>query len=47
MPLVIVLTRESRLSALRKESSDLNAQESQANSELDRIIMEVNVDETF
>jgi hypothetical protein len=39
--------QENRLSALRKESSDLNAQESQANSELDRMIMEVNVDETF
>jgi Carboxypeptidase regulatory-like domain len=39
--------QESRLAALRKESSDLTVQEKQARSELDRMIMEVNVDETF
>jgi hypothetical protein len=39
--------QESRLAALRKESSDLTAQENQASAELDRMIMEVNVDETF
>jgi hypothetical protein len=39
--------QESRLAALRKESSDLTEQEKQARSELDRMIMEVNVDETF
>jgi hypothetical protein len=39
--------QESRLAALRKESTDLTAQENQASSELDRIIMEVSVDENF
>ena len=39
--------QESRLAALRKESSDLTVQENQASAELDRMIMEVNVDETF
>jgi len=39
--------QESRLTALRKESSDLTAQQNQANAELDRMIMEVNLDETF
>jgi hypothetical protein len=40
-------SQESRLAALRKESSDLTAQANQAKSELDRMIMEVNVDESF
>lgn len=40
-------TQENRLAALRKESSDLTAQENQARSELDRMIMSVNVDESF
>ncbi len=39
--------QESRLAALRKESGDLTAQENQARSELDRMIMGVNVDESF
>jgi hypothetical protein len=39
--------QESRLAALRKESSDLSAQENQASAELDHMIIEVNVDETF
>jgi hypothetical protein len=39
--------QETRLSTLRKESSDLSVQEKQASAELDRMIMEVNVDETF
>ncbi|HEY6369443.1 MAG TPA: carboxypeptidase regulatory-like domain-containing protein [Candidatus Sulfotelmatobacter sp.] len=40
-------SQESRLAALRKEIADLTAQESQANTELDRMIMAVNVDESF
>ncbi len=40
-------SQESRLAALRKESSDLTAQQNQASSELDRMIMEVNLDESF
>lgn len=39
--------QESRLGALRKESSDLTAQQNQARAELDRIILEVSVEETF
>jgi hypothetical protein len=39
--------QESRLAVLRKESSDLTAREMGASSELDRMIMEVNVDESF
>ncbi len=39
--------QESRLAALRKESGDLTAQQNQARSELDHMIMEVNVDESF
>jgi hypothetical protein len=39
--------QESRLAVLRKESSDLTAQQNQARSELDGMIMEVNVDESF
>jgi hypothetical protein len=39
--------QESRLAALRKESSDLTVQENQASSELERMIMEVNLDESF
>ena len=39
--------QESRLATLRKESADLMVQETQANAELDRMIMEVNVDESF
>jgi hypothetical protein len=40
-------TQESRLATLRKESSDLAMQQNQASAELDRMIMEVNLDETF
>ncbi len=40
-------SQESRLAALRKESSDLTGQENQANSELEKMILEVNVDESF
>ncbi len=40
-------SQESRLVALRKESADLTTQENLANTELDRTIMAVNVDESF
>jgi len=40
-------SQESRLAALRKESADLSVEESQAETELDRMIMGVNVDESF
>jgi hypothetical protein len=40
-------SQETRLAALRKESADLTTQENQAKAELDRIILEVNVDESF
>ena len=40
-------SQESRLAALRKEIADLTAQENQANTELERLIMAVNVDENF
>jgi hypothetical protein len=39
--------QESRLAVLRKESADLAAQQTQARAELDRMVMEVNVDESF
>jgi len=39
--------QESRLAALRKESGDLTVRETQASSELDRMILEVSVDESF
>ena len=39
--------QESRLAALRKESTDLTAQENQASSELDHMILEVNLEENF
>jgi hypothetical protein len=39
--------QESRLAVLRKESGDLSLQETQARAELDRVIMEANVDENF
>jgi hypothetical protein len=40
-------SQESRLEALRKETTDLTIQSSHARSELDRMILEVQVDETF
>ena len=40
-------SQENRLAVLRKEFSDLNAQQNQARVELDRMILEVNVDESF
>ncbi len=40
-------SQESRLAALRKENADLTAQRNQANTELDRMIMAVNVDGAF
>jgi len=40
-------SQESRLASLRKESDDLKAQGTRARSELDRIIMEVSVEEGF
>jgi len=40
-------SQENRLAALRKETSDLNARQNTARAELDRIIMEVSVDESF
>lgn len=39
--------QESRLAVLRKESGDLSVQETQERAELDRVIMEANVDENF
>jgi Carboxypeptidase regulatory-like domain len=39
--------QESRLAVLRQQSTDLTAQQNQARAELDRMIMEVNVDESF
>ena len=39
--------QESGLAVLRKESSDLRVQETQARAELDRVIMEADVDENF
>jgi hypothetical protein len=39
--------QESRLASLRKESSDLTAEENKASAELDRIIQDVSADETF
>jgi hypothetical protein len=39
--------QESRLAVLRKESADLSVQETQARAELDRVIMEANVEENF
>jgi hypothetical protein len=35
------------LAVLRQQSTDLTAQQNQARAELDRMIMEVNVDESF
>ena len=40
-------SQETRLSALRKETSDLTAQQNAAEGELDRMIMEISVDESF
>jgi len=40
-------SQEGRLATLRKESADLTKQQNQAQAELDRMIMEVSVDETF
>jgi hypothetical protein len=40
-------SQESRLASLRKESDDLKVQETRDRSELDRIIMEVSVEEGF
>ncbi len=40
-------SQESRLAVLRQESSGLTVQQSQARADLDRMIMQVNVDESF
>ncbi len=40
-------SQETRLATLRKETADLTEQEHNANLELDREIMEVNIDQTF
>ena len=40
-------SQENRLALIRKETSDLTAQRNAAQAELDRMIMEVGVDETF
>jgi hypothetical protein len=40
-------SQESRLVALRKETADLTAQQTVANGELDRMIMEVSADESY
>jgi hypothetical protein len=39
--------QENRLAVLRKETSDLTAQQNTAQAELDRVIMEVSADENF
>jgi len=39
--------QENRLAALRKETADLTAQDNAAKAELDRMIMDVNLDEAF
>jgi hypothetical protein len=40
-------SQESRLAVLRKETADLTAQQGQANTELDRMIVAVDLDESF
>ena len=40
-------SQENRIAALRKESADLTAGQNSAQGELDRMIMAVNVDESF
>ena len=40
-------SEESRLVRLRKETADLTAQQTVANGELDRMIMEVSADESY
>lgn len=40
-------SQESRLATLRKETIDLNAQQNAANNELEHMVMEVSVDQTF
>ncbi len=40
-------SQEDRLAALRKEIADLQAQRNQANAELERMVLDVNVDEKF
>ena len=40
-------SQENRLATLRKETEELNAQHNAARAELERIVMEVNVDVTF
>ncbi|MFZ0807312.1 MAG: hypothetical protein WAN03_14045 [Candidatus Sulfotelmatobacter sp.] len=40
-------SQESRLATLRKETADLATQQSAANVELERMITEISVDETF
>jgi hypothetical protein len=40
-------SEESRLAVLRKEMADLTAQDTAAKAEFDRMILEVNVDESF
>jgi len=40
-------SQENRLAALRKETSDLTAQQNAAQAALDRTIMEVSVEESF
>ncbi|HET9408734.1 MAG TPA: carboxypeptidase regulatory-like domain-containing protein [Candidatus Sulfotelmatobacter sp.] len=40
-------SQENRIAALRKERADLDKQQDEAQAELDRIILEVNVDESF
>ena len=39
--------QESRIASLRKETADLTAQKNAAQNELDRMILEVNLDESF
>jgi hypothetical protein len=39
--------QESRLAVLRKEVADLTAQQNAASDELERMILQVNLDESF
>jgi hypothetical protein len=47
LPESVMLAPPNRLTSLCKESDDLKVQETRARSELDRIIMEVSVEERF
>jgi len=40
-------TQEDKLATIRKETADLQAQRNQANSELESMIMNINLDENL